>query len=116
MPYLVAKRLAWTPGGIGLTFGRMLQDGIVKRYLDEHCPDPRLRLCDHRDELPSDADMFYWGQGLFDRLGRFQGLNDEMRTIVLDSLRAYPVASSSKPRLSATMKQLVMVAHRLGAC
>ena len=106
--YLVAKRLAWTPGGIGLTFGRMLQDGIVKRYLDEHCPDPRLRLCDHRDELPSDADVFFWGQGLFDRLGRFQGLNDEMRTIVLDGLRAYPWLQLQAAAV-ATMKQLVMV-------
>jgi hypothetical protein len=106
--YLVAKRVAWTPGGIGLTFGRMLQDGIVKRYLDEHCPDPRLRLCDHRDELPTDADVFFWGQGMFDRLGRFQGLNDEMRTIVLESLRAYPWLQL-RAAVVATLKQLVMV-------
>jgi len=105
--YLVAKRVAWTPGGIGLAFGRMLQDGIVKRYLDEHCPDPRLRLCDHRNELPTDADVFFWGQGLFDRLGRFQGLNDEMRTIALDSLRAYPWLQL-KAAVVATSKQLVM--------
>jgi hypothetical protein len=106
--YVVAKRVAWTPGGIGLTFGRMLQDGIVKRYLDEHCPDPRLRLCDYRDELPTDADVFFWGQGMFDRLGRFQGLNDEMRTIVLESLRAYPWLQL-RAAVVATLKQLVMV-------
>ncbi len=46
--YAVAGRLAWTPGGIALSFGRMLQDGIVARFLAEHCPDPRFRLCDHR--------------------------------------------------------------------
>jgi hypothetical protein len=91
----------------------MLQDGIVKRYLDEHCPDPRLRLCDHRDELPADADMFFWGQGLFDRLGRFQGLNDEMRTIVLGSLRAYPWLQL-KAAVVATLKQLVMVRTGFG--
>jgi hypothetical protein len=106
--YLVAKRLAWTPGGIGLTFGRMLQDGIIKRYLDEHCPDPRLRLCEYRDELPTDADVFFWGQGLFDRLGRFQGLNDEMRTIVLESLRAYPWLQLNAAAV-ATLQQLGMV-------
>ena len=39
---VVAKRLAWTPGGFALSFGRMLQDGIVKKYLDQHCPDPAL--------------------------------------------------------------------------
>jgi hypothetical protein len=111
--YVVAKRLAWTPGGIGLAFGRMLQDGIVKRYLDEHCPDPRLRLCDHRDELPTDADVFFWGQSLFDRLGRFQDLNDEMRAIVLDSLRAYPWLQL-EAAVVATLKQLVMVRTGFG--
>jgi hypothetical protein len=106
--YAVAKRLAWTPGGVGLMFGRMLQDGIVMRYLDEHCPDPRLRLCDHRHELPTDSDEFFWGEGLFDRLGRFQGLNDEMRTIVLESLRAYPWLQL-ETAVVATLRQLVMV-------
>ena len=106
--YVVAKRLAWTPGGIGLMFGRMLQDGIVTRYLDEHCPDARLRLCDHRAELPIDSDEFFWGEGLFDRLGRFQGLNDEMRTIVLESLRAYPWLQL-ETAVVATLRQLVMV-------
>jgi hypothetical protein len=88
---LVAGRLAWTPGGIALTFGRLLQDGIVARYLADHCPDPRLRLCDHQAELPDDADVFFWGESVFERLGRFQGMNEEMRTIVLESLRDYPM-------------------------
>src|SRR5262249_24846844 len=59
--YAVAGRLAWTPGGVALVFGRMLQDGIVARFLAEHCPDPRFRLCAYRDELPSDADVYFWG-------------------------------------------------------
>ena len=49
--FVVAKRLAWTPGGFALSFGRMLQDGIVKKYLDQHCPDPALRLCAYKDQL-----------------------------------------------------------------
>jgi hypothetical protein len=111
--YLVAKRVAWTPGGIGLTFGRMLQDGIVKRYLDEHCPDPRLRLCQHRDELPGDADVFFWGSELFNRLGRFDGLNDEMRLIALESVRDYP-ALQLKTAVTAFATQLVKVATGYG--
>jgi hypothetical protein len=94
--YLVARRLSWTPGGYGIVFARLLEDGIVGRYLAAHCPDRRLRLCAHRHELPAGADMFLWGtrpneaRSLFDRLGRFDGLGAEMRTIVLDSLREYP--------------------------
>ena len=71
--YVVAKRFAWTPGGIALTFGRLLQDGIVDKFLDEHCPDPRFRLCDHRAELPRDADVFFWGESVFDRLRALPG-------------------------------------------
>jgi hypothetical protein len=106
--YIVAKRLAWTPGGYGIAFGRMLQDGIVARYLDDHCPDPRLKLCPYRNELPSDADDFLWGDSAFDRLGRFEGLGEEMRTIVLESLRDYP-ALQLKAALIATARQLVAV-------
>jgi hypothetical protein len=106
--YIVAKRIAWTPGGYGIAFARMLQDGIVTRYLNDHCPDPRLRLCPYRNELPLDADEFLWGQSVFDKLGRFKGLGDEMRTIVLGSLRDYP-GMQIKAALIATAKQLVTV-------
>jgi hypothetical protein len=104
----VAGRLAWTPGGIALAFGRMLQDGIVARYLAEHCPDPRLRLCAHRGELPNDADVFFWGESVFDRLGRFEGLGDEMRLIVTESLREYPL-QQAQSALVAAARQLVHV-------
>ena len=106
--YIVAKQLTWTPGGIALSFGRMLQDGIVTRYLDEHCPDPRLRLCPFRHELPDDADMFFWGPGVFEQLGRFKGLQQEMQTIVLESLADYPWMQIKAAAVS-TGKQLVRV-------
>jgi len=106
--YVVAERVAWTPGGYGIAFGRMLQDGIVARYLDDHCPDPRLKLCPYRSELPRDADDFLWGGSVFDKLGRFAGLGDEMRTIVLESLRDYPLMQI-KAALIATAKQFVTV-------
>jgi hypothetical protein len=106
--YVVAGQFAWTPGGIALSFGRMLQDGIVARFLADHCPDPRFRLCDHRAELPSDADQFFWGESVFNKLGRFQGLNDEMRTIVLESLRDYPLWQL-EAATSASVRQLIAV-------
>jgi hypothetical protein len=107
--YVVSKTVAWTPGGYGLAFGRMLQDGIVTRYLDDHCPDAQLKLCPYRNELPLDADTFLWGKSVFNELGRFAGLGDEMRTIVLGSLRDYP-AMQAETALRATARQLVEVA------
>jgi hypothetical protein len=106
--YAVAKRLAWTPGGFALSFGRMLQDGIVNKYLDEHCPDPRLKLCVYKDELPRDADKWFWGSPLFNQLGRFDGLGDEMQTIAVRALVEYP-RLQAETALIATGRQLIAV-------
>jgi hypothetical protein len=109
--YAVAGKLAWTPGGLALSFGRMLQDGIVNRYLADHCREERLKLCAHRNELPSDADVFFWsGKGsVFNKLGRFAGLGDEMSKIVLGSLQDYP-GLQLEMALAATAHQLTRVA------
>lgn len=106
--YAVAKRLTWTPGGPSIAFGRMLQDGIVKKYLDEHCPSERLTLCAHKNELPDDADVWFWGSPLFDKLGRFGGLDREMGTIAWRSLIAYP-GLQVQTALVATARQLFAV-------
>ncbi|MFZ0607938.1 MAG: hypothetical protein WAM75_09730, partial [Xanthobacteraceae bacterium] len=110
---VIAGKLAWTPGGYGLAFARMLQDGIVTRYLDDHCPDPGLRLCPYRNELPRDADAFLWDDGVFNKLGRFAGLDGEMRHIVLASLRDYP-GMQIEAALIDTAKQLGAVATGYG--
>jgi hypothetical protein len=106
--YVVAKQVAWTPGGFALSFGRMLQDGIVNKYLDEHCPNPALQLCAYKNELPKSADVWFWGSKLFDKLGRFAGLGKEMEKIALDSLFEYP-ALQIQTAAVATAKQLVAV-------
>ena len=106
--YAVAKRLAWTPGGFALSFGRMLQDGIVNQYLDAHCPDSTLKLCAYKNELPRDADVWFWASPLFDKLGRFAGLNGEMQRIALGALADYPALQIEDAAI-ATAKQLVAV-------
>jgi hypothetical protein len=107
--YAVSGHMAWTPGGYGILFGRMLQDGIVARYLDAHCKERPLKLCPFRAELPRDADAFLWGQSAFNQLGRFTGLGDEMRSIVLGSLHDYP-AMQIKSAVAASASQLVRAA------
>lgn len=103
--WIVSGRFAFTPGGYGILFGRMLQDGIVSRYLADHCPDKSLQLCPYREQLPLNADAFLWGEGVFNRLGRFAGLGEEMRTIVLESLRDYP-RLQLETAIAATIEQL----------
>ena len=106
--FALSGQLAWTPGGYGVAFGRMLQDGIVKRYLDDHCPQQKLKLCPYRNELPATADRFLWGSSIFNTLGRFKGLNDEMGLIVRQSLVEYPLRQA-EAAIVATAQQLVLV-------
>jgi hypothetical protein len=107
--FMIAGKLAWTPGGYGIAFSRILQDGIVVRYLDDNCTIERLKLCPHRKALPRSGDTFLWGNSVFNQLGRWDGLGDEMRHIVLRSLVAYPGHHLSAATLSA-LRQLTMVA------
>jgi hypothetical protein len=107
--FALSGKVAWTPGGYGVAFGRMLQDGIVAQYLRDHCPKQSFKLCPYRDRLPATADQFLWGNSMFNTLGRFQGLNDEMGFIVLHSLVEYP-AWQAKAALTGTARQLAQVA------
>jgi len=109
----VSGQFAFTPGGYGILFGRMLQDGIVSRYLHDRCPDRMLKLCPYRAVLPLDADEFLWGGSVFNSLGRFAGLGAEMRTIVLGSLHDYPWLQV-EAAVSATVRQLGTVASGEG--
>ncbi|MEY9204504.1 hypothetical protein ABIF05_003614 [Bradyrhizobium elkanii] len=112
--FALSGQLAWTPGGYGVAFGRMLQDGIVAQYLHDHCATEKLKLCPYRDELPPTADDFLWGHSMFNTLGRFKGLNDEMGYIVLRSLAEYP-EWQAKAALTATADQLMHVATGEGS-
>lgn len=107
--YALSGRLAWTPGGPGVTFGRMMQDGIVARYLNDHCDTIKLKLCPYRNELPPSADDFLWGRdSIFNKLGRFEGMDAEMEFIAMGALKAYPLWQA-EAALAATATQLVMV-------
>ena len=112
--FALSGQLAWTPGGYGVAFGRMLQDGIVARYLRDHCREQQLKLCPYRNELPPTGDDFLWGHSMFNKLGRFQGMNDEMGFIVLHSLAEYP-AWQAEAAIVATSQQLVHVATGEGS-
>jgi hypothetical protein len=81
----------------------------VTQYLRDHCPQQKLKLCPYRDQLPATADQFLWGSSMFNTLGRFKGLNDEMGFIVLRSLAEYP-AWQAEAALVATAQQLTQVA------
>ncbi|MBR0822198.1 hypothetical protein [Bradyrhizobium liaoningense] len=107
--HALSGKWAWTPGGYGVAFGRMMQDGIVARFLNDHCPREHFKLCPYRNELPATADEFLWGRSMFNTLGRFEGMNDEMGYIVVHSLADYP-AWQAGAALRAMGQQLMHVA------
>jgi hypothetical protein len=89
---VITKQLAFTPGGFNFVFSRLVQDGIVDRYLTDHCPDPSIQLCGHRAEVPQTADEWLWDEeSPLHQLGGFEEFEPEARRIVIESLVLYPV-------------------------
>ncbi|MFN3658905.1 MAG: hypothetical protein ACK4UO_16780 [Pseudolabrys sp.] len=107
---VIAHSFRLTPGGSSFLFGRLIEDGIVARYLKERCPDPSLRICAYADTLPLQADDWLWGPGTaFYKLGGHEGFRDEAREIIVDSIRRYPLAHA-EAALKATTEQFLRFA------
>jgi hypothetical protein len=91
--FVLGGKFAWTPGGAGFIFSRLVQDGIVARYLADNCPDKTIKLCRFEKQIPKTADDFLWHQGQkgpFVSIGGFEGGSDEMKRIALESITQYP--------------------------
>jgi hypothetical protein len=87
----ITGQFAFTPGGETFLFGRLVQDGIVARYLADRCPAPEIRLCAFKDKLPQSADEWLWSPGNpIGELGGWRAYRPEARRITLDTLRMYP--------------------------
>jgi len=93
--------------GTGFVFGRLVQDGIVQRLLDDTCPQSGYRLCAYKDVLPKTANDWLWGgPSPFNQLGGFDGTRDESRRMIADSLKRYPLLHLKTAVLS-TLEQFV---------
>jgi hypothetical protein len=105
--FALSGQLAWTPGGYSIAFARMLQDGIVTQYLHDHCATEHLRLCPYRDHLPETADDFLWSrETVFNRLGRFAGMSEEMGYIATHALADYPLWQAKEALIDASEQML----------
>lgn len=81
---------AFTPGGTTFLFGRLIEDGIIGRYLAERCPDATIRLCAYQNELPENADNWLWGNTILYKLGGWEAYKAEEARIISDTLVMYP--------------------------
>lgn len=104
---VIAGRFAQTPGGVAFVFGRLLEDGMVARYLARHCPDPGQPLCAYRDQLPGSANDFLWDNDeIFNAIGGSQGGEPYMRAIVIGSVLDEPLRNAALA-VRAFARQLV---------
>ncbi len=105
----IAGRFAFTPGGTNFLFGRLVQTGIAARYLADHCPDASLRVCDYRDQVPTEGDTWLWsGESPLWQMGGWEAFEDQARRIIIGSLRDYPLLHL-RTTLEGALSQLVMV-------
>lgn len=94
--------------------GRLVEAGIVDRYLADHCNDANAPwLCSARDQLPNDAVTFLWdASSPYNKSGGLQANLDAYRHIVRDiatSPRYYPYLASLA--VQSTLRQLTHQAH-----
>lgn len=90
--------------------GALVEHGIAKEYLDEHCGDNKYALCAYKDSLPEKATEFIWdASSPLYKLGGFEGTKDEFTEIINGTLTSpkylglHVVAS-----VKATADQLLM--------
>jgi len=96
--FALTRQVFVSRSGPVFLFARLMQDGIVKRLLDDTCPPPGsrrpppYRLCAWRHHLSRTANEWLWGPGsAFHAEGGFQHSGAEDERIILDSLRRYPL-------------------------
>ena len=87
----IGGKFAFTPGGESFLFGRLIQDGIIARYLADRCPDPSVQLCRYANTLPPTADDWLWhNETAFYKLGGWRDYAAEERRIIRETLWLYP--------------------------
>jgi hypothetical protein len=72
---------------------RVIADGPGRWYLEQHCGEARLAICEHVHDLPDNPDDFLWApQGIWQSASAVtvERLREEETPFVLATLRAYP--------------------------
>ncbi len=66
-------------------------NGILKRFLDEHCADGRYDFCRFKDEVKGGGGFFVWDpRSPLYKTGGWEAPHEEYRRIVADSMVALP--------------------------
>jgi hypothetical protein len=94
--YVLTRQLFLSRSASVFVFARLMQDGIVKRLLDETCPQSGYRLCAYKSRLKTRADAWLWApDSLFRAEGGFHGDHTEENRIIAESIARYPLLQVS---------------------
>ncbi len=68
--------------------GAMVENGILKTFLDDNCPEHHYALCEYRDSLPDKAWQFIWMEkkSPLYKVGGWNGTKREFNEIILKTL------------------------------
>ncbi|HEY0265548.1 MAG TPA: hypothetical protein VGC16_02280 [Rhizomicrobium sp.] len=95
--FVLTGNLFLSKSGSVFVFARLMQDGIVKRLMNDTCPpkgNAAWRLCEYKNRLATTANGWLWGDNSgFHKLGGFTGKaqQEEDGRIIVESLKRYPV-------------------------
>ncbi len=91
--------------------GAMVEHGILKKYLDRHCPDSGFQLCLYKDSLPEKAWQFIWEPSSpFYKTGGWKDSKKEYNEIIWGSLtEPYFLIMHLTSSFEATIQQLLHV-------
>ncbi len=93
--YALTRDIFISRSGPVFVFARLMQDGLVKRLLDDRCTGPATpyKLCAFKDHLATNANAWLWGNNPgFRAQGGFKGSQEEDSRIIADSVLRYPFA------------------------
>lgn len=107
--YAETGRAYFNKGGDIFFFARLVEDGIVGRYLNDYCPLPDTVLCAFRDQLPTTHNGYLWDDiQAFEMAGGWEQSGPESRRIILATFRHYPLMHL-KTAFDSFVRQLVLV-------
>ncbi len=92
--------------------GAMVQHGVMQAYLESHCPDEEIALCEWKDRLPRMAYEFHWDeQGPTGGMNHWHEHNAELGRIIRGTITEWPLLLLQvKASLKATWDQLALFA------
>jgi hypothetical protein len=83
--YSVAKTFKSNQGSSVFLMGRMLDNGVLKSFLDDNCPQKNYVLCSCKEDLPENSRELLWSpDSPVHKLGGWTAIESEFNAILTD--------------------------------